>query len=629
MNYFPARWITAGILFLAATLPLSAQVNVTTWHNDNSRSGANTQETFLTPSFVSSTNFGEVWAASVDGIVYGQLLVLTNVTIGGGKHNVVYAASEHDSLYALDADTGALYWKKIFINPPSVTTVPSSQHSCSDITPEFGITGTPVIDPSTGTIYLVAATLESGVDVQRLHAIDVGTGAEKFGGPIKISATVPNTGVSFVASEENQRSALALTNGHVIVAFASHCDDSPWWGWLMSYSASTLALEGFFNTDYPDAEGGGIWMSGAGPAVDASGNIYVAAGNGDYNGSTEFGDSVLKFPPPPTGGKWWGPVDWFTPWNQSTLEANDLDVGSGGVLLLPDLPAGQPHQQRLIQAGKYGWIDVLDRNNMGKYCSTCNPVDTNAVQELQGAISSSGVKGAPAYWNGKIYYGANNDYLKVFTFNTTTGAVSTSAVQESAWKFGVPGAAVSVSSNGTTNGIVWAFDNSGINGGFRGIFAYDATNLSTALISWEFGTPIKFSVPTIANGKVYFADPNGLFAFGQKPPKPWSGSNSQQNVLNNCGVYDLYVTSYVNQAAVDSLEWLASVSAGPYVQSATVTSFQVSDSQGTILSTSGGSGTASRLPIGTPSASVTSKLTFSSPQPGCTLTLTAYVGLSD
>jgi hypothetical protein len=629
MNYFPARWITAGVFLLAATLPLSAQVNVTTWHNDNSRSGANTHETFLTPSFVSSTNFGEVWAASVDGMVYGQLLVLTNVTIGGGKHNVVYAASEHDSLYALDADTGALYWKKSFISPPSVTTVPSSQHSCSDITPEFGITGTPVIDPSTGTIYLVAATLESGGDVQRLHAIDVGTGAEKFGGPVKISATVPNTGVSFVASEENQRSALALTNGHVVVAFASHCDDSPWWGWLMSYSASTLALEGFFNADYPDAEGGGIWMSGAGPGVDASGNIYVAAGNGDYNGSTELGDSVLKFPPPPTGGKWWAPVDWFTPWNQSTLEANDLDVGSGGVLLLPDLPAGQPHQQRLIQAGKYGWIDVLDRNNMGKYCSTCNPIDTNAVQELQGAISSSGVKGAPTYWNGKIFYGANNDVLKAFSFNTTTGAVSTSAVQQSSYKFSVPGASMSISSNGTSGGIVWAFDNSGPDGGSRALIAYDATNLSNQLLFWYFGTSIKFSVPTIANGKIFFADPNGLFAFGQKPPKPWSGGASQVNVFNNCGVYGAYWSVGVNQAGINSLQWSAGLSGGPYLQSANITSFQVFDSKGTILSVSGGSGTASRLPIGTPSAIVDGNIVFNNPQPGCSMPVNANVGLSD
>src|SRR5581483_37591 len=305
-------------LLSAILIPVQAQVNVTTYHNDNARTGQNTQETLLTPSNVNSTQFGKLFTVSVQGYVYAQPLYLANVqNIAGGTHNVLFVATEHDQLYALDADNGTVLWQQSFINPQNITTVTNSEVSCGDLVPEIGITSTPVIDQSTGTIYLVTKTKETGVYVQRLHAIDIVTHAEKFGGPAVISASV--NGQTFDPLRNHNRPGLLLENGHVVIAWASHCDNTPYHGWVMSYKAGvqptdTLTQEAVFNGS-PNGGLAGVWMSGDGVAADASGNIFFATGNGTYDGLTggDFGDSIMKLGPP--SNNVFPIVDWFTPWN--------------------------------------------------------------------------------------------------------------------------------------------------------------------------------------------------------------------------------------------------------------------------------------------------------------------------
>ena len=524
--------VLCSVIFTASFT--AAQVSVTTYHNDNARTGQNTQETILTPANVNSSQFGKVFATAVDGYVYAQPLYVPNVAnIAGGTHNVLYVATEHDSLYALDADSGAVLWQKSFINAGAgITTASSGDVACSDLVPEVGITSTPVIDPATNTLYLVAKTKENGSYFQRIHAIDIVTNAEKFGGPITIAGSVTGTGdgnvggiVSFDPLKEHNRPGLLLQNGHVVIAWASHCDNGPYHGWVMSYNAGTLAQEAVFSTN-PNGGLDGIWMSGDGLATDASGNIYFATGNGTYDGaaSNDYGDSVIKLSGP-TGG--FAVTDWFTPFNQGSLNGGDTDVGSGGVLVLPDLPVGSAHQHLLVQMGKEGKIYLLDRDNMGKFCSTCTSVDTQIVQEIPGA--TTGIWGSPAYWNGSVYWGGGNDggsadRIKAFSFNAnSSGLLSTSPTSQSSQTFGFSTAAPVISANGTNNGIVWVLDNSSFNSACCQIlYAFDATNLGTMLYNSnqatanrdQSGGSVKFTAPIVANGKVYAGSQGKVTAWG-------------------------------------------------------------------------------------------------------------------
>jgi hypothetical protein len=523
------------------TAPLSAQVNVTTYHNDISRSGANTQESILTPTNVNSAQFGKLFSVAVDGAVYAQPLYLSQVAIGGGTHNVVYVATEHDSVYAIDGDSGAVYWQ-VSVLPAGGTPVNSlGDIGCGDLVPEIGVTGTPVIDVSTGTLYLVAKSKVNGSVVQYLHAIDVATAAEKFGGPVRIQATRPGSAadgngssVSFSPLTQNQRAALLLENGHVVIGWSSHCDQSPWHGWVMSYSASTLAQEAAYNSS-ANGYANGVWMSGGGLAADAAGNIYFATGNGSWNGTTDLGDSIVKLGPP-AGGTF--PVlDYFTPYNQATLSGNDTDVASGGLVLMPTLPSGQ---QLLVQMGKEGKIYVIDRNNMGGNCAAKTPActggDPQIVQEIPNA--STGVWGSPAYWNGALYWAPGSDFagvtqatadqVKSFSFNTTTGAVSTSSVSASPQAFPFPSPIPSISANGNTNGILWGMDESAWTASCVGgtncqvLYAYDASNVSRMLYNSNQaannadvpGGALKFATPTIANGKVYVGSQQNISVYG-------------------------------------------------------------------------------------------------------------------
>ena len=533
---------------------LNAQVNVTTYHNDNSRTGQNTDETILTPNNVNSSQFGKRFSVGVDGFVYAEPLYLSNVTISGGTHNVLYVATEHDSLYAVDADDGTIYWQISLIPSGGSTVSSSTDLNCGDIVPEVGITGTPVIDTSTGTIYVVAKSKVNSDFFQYLHAIDIGTSAEKFGGPVAIQASVPGTAtdgngttVSFNSLLQNQRAGLLLENGHVVIAWGAHCDTNPWHGWLMSYSASTLTQEAAFNTSTAGS-GGGIWMGGGGPAADSNGNVFVPTGNGTWNGTTDYGDSIVKLGPP-SGGTF--PVlDYFTPFDQNSLYVNGLDVASGGPVLLPALPSGQ---QLLAEMGKIGTIYLVDINNMGGYCVTGNPPctggnDPNIVQEI--ALASSGVWGTPAYWNGAVYWGpgaesGQSDFLKAFSFNANnSGVLSTSPTSESSVSFNFSAPSPSISANGNSSGILWGLDNSAYastcSGGSncQALYAFDATNLANMLYNSNQaannrdvpGGAVKFTTPTIANGKVYVGSQNSVSAYGELPPAITSATTASGTV---------------------------------------------------------------------------------------------------
>ena len=519
-----AKAIVAVLSMCCVGVSSAAQINITTFHNDNSRTGQNTVETLLTLSNVTSNQFGKLFSVAVDGSVYAQPLYLSNVSISGANHNVAYVATEHDSVYAIDADNGAVLWKQSFINPAAgITTVPSSDTGCSDLTPEVGITSTPVIDAASGTIYLLARSKENGSFVQRLHALDVATHVEKFGGPVVISGTFQ--GRTFNPLTQNNRSALLLENGHVVIAWASLCDNGPYQGWVMSYNAADLTQqEAVFNTE-PDTIVGndaGIWMSGDGVAADANGNLYFATGNGDYNGTGDYGDTILKLSGPANGS--FTVTDWFTPFNQSTLDGGDTDVGSGGVLLLPDMPSGQ---QLLVQMGKEGTIYLVDRNNMGSFCTVCTGFDTNIVQEIRGA--STGTWGSPAFWNNTVFWGGgadvgSADFVKAFSFNANnSGLLSTSPISQSLQMFSFSTAAPVISANGISAGILWILDNSSFRSSCCQIlYAYDASNLGTMLYNSNQaagnrdvpGGAVKFTAPMVVNGKVYVGSQATFSAFG-------------------------------------------------------------------------------------------------------------------
>jgi hypothetical protein len=521
---------------------LAPSVNVLTYHNDTLRTGLNNQEGSLTLQNVNVATFGKVFTDSVDGQVFAQPLVLTGVAVPNqGTHDLVFVATEHDSLYAFDARRGTLIWQDSFINPQAgVTPIPDSDVN-GNIYPENGITGTPVIDPSTGTLYLLAVTKEvaNGVNsyVQRLHAIDVTTGAEKFGGPTVVADTqfdgtnytyvsgpsVPGTGdgsvngvVYFNAMRQMQRPGLLLLNGVVYSAWASYGDNGPYHGWVLGYNASSLQLASgaVFNVD-PNGSDAGVWMAGAGLAADAQGNIYFSTGNGTFDvnqGGIDYGDSLVKL----STQSGLSVADYFTPSNQAQLDSQDQDLGSGGVLLLPNQPGPYPHL--LVQSFKLGTIFVVNRDNMGQF----DPNTDHVVQELPDALG--GMWSMPAYFNGSIYFNGVGDVLKAFQlFGSDT--LSGAQVSASTNSIGYPGATPSISANGTANGIVWILQNDGFGSGSPTILhAYDASDPSRELYNSaqdgsrdQAGPAVEFTVPTVVNGHVYVGTGNNLTVYGLLP----------------------------------------------------------------------------------------------------------------
>jgi hypothetical protein len=528
---------TSGNLTHSVPLALTVQAapmtnvpDVTTFHYDNARDGLNAQETILTQANVNSTQFGQIGFFAVDSKVDAEPLYLANVIVGGQFHNVLYVATEHDSVYAFDADTGTQIWKTSIIGSGETT---SDDHGCSQITPEIGITSTPVIDRKQGpdgTLFTVAMTKDAaGKYHQRLHALDIITGAEISGSPTEVSASYPGMGdntqngnVVFDPSQYAERAALLLLNGNIYTGWTSHCDQGLYTGWVIAYSESTLQQTQLLNLT-PNGHEGSIWMSGDGMAADSSGYIYLLDANGifdttfDTNGfpaNGDYGNAMVKLS---TSGKL-AVTDYFETYNTNSESADDLDLGSGGELLLPDQTDATGHVFHLIVgAGKDTNIYLADRDNMGKFNPASNPMDSNIYQELPGAMTGL-VYSTPAYFNGVIYYAADGDTLKAFPL--TNAKLATTPSSHSAVTFPHPGPTPSISANGTQNGIVWALESSLTSLGV--LHAYDPANLAHELYNSNqaangrdnFGNGNKFITPMIVNGKVYVGTQTGVAVFG-------------------------------------------------------------------------------------------------------------------
>ena len=510
-------WLTYCGTMLLSVAVLSGQVSVLTWHNDNSRTGQNLQETILTPANVNSTTFGRLATLSVDGKVDAQPLYVSAVTIPNqGVHNALYVATENDSLYAFDADTFA---QLLRVSLLGASEVPSND-GCSQVTPVSGITSTPAIDlhaGSHGVIYAIAQSEDaSGNYHHRLHALDLTTLTEQFGGPKEIQASFPGSGAenTFNPTVHVERPGLLISNGVVYTSWGSHCDGGSYAGWVLSYNETTLAQVGVLNL-VPNGNDGGIWGAGSGPAVDSDGNVFLLTGNGTFDTTLnasgfpaqgDFGNAFVKIP---TSGAL-SVADYFTMDNTVSESNGDVDLGSGGLMLLPPLENGQGTLVSLVVgAGKDTNIYVLDQTNLGGF----HPSMDSIYQLMSGALPG-GAWSSPAWFNGTLYYGGVSDYLKAFTF--TGGLFSLTA--HSANTFLYPGTTPSISANGTSNGIVWVVENQAT----AVLHAFNANNVATELYNTnqaaggrdQFGAGNKFIVPTIANGKVYAGTTSGVGVFG-------------------------------------------------------------------------------------------------------------------
>jgi len=501
-----------------------AGTDVLTYKNDLSRTGLNPTESLLTPANVSSATFGLLRNLAVDGKVDAQPLYVSQLSISGSNHNVVFAATEHDSVYAFDADTGSLLWRVTLLASGETL---SDTHGCSQVTPELGITATPVIDRAAGahgTLYVVAMSKDAASNYhQRLHALDLASGAELLNGPVEISATYPTSGggmSAFLPGQYEERAALLLLNGTLYTSWTSHCDISPYFGWVIAYSQSSLARTAVLNVA-PNSGGAGpaIWMSGGGPAADSAGNIYLLTANGvfetslDANGFPnlqDYGNSFLKLS---TAGGSLSVADYFTMFNEVAESGADQDLGSGGELLLPDLTDSTKTVRHLaIGAGKDGNIYLVNRDSMGKFNSANN---SQVWQQLSGALPG-GIWSTPAYFNGTVYFGEVGDTLKAFAISNAQLAAAPQS--QSATQFAYPGTAPCVSANGTANAIVWAHENSSP----AVLHAYDAANLGRELYNSnqaagtrdQFGVGNKFITPTVADGKVFVGTTASVAVFG-------------------------------------------------------------------------------------------------------------------
>jgi hypothetical protein len=501
-----ARSVADSTASASATVFITDLAGVFTYHNDLSRDGVNSQEYALNTSTVKASTFGKRFACAIDASAYAQPLWVANVAIGGGTHNVLIAATVHDTVYAFDADAApcTTYWSKSVLASGETWVNNMDVGGSPDLAPDIGIVGTPVIDPATNTIYVVSKSKNGTTIHQRLHALNLIDGTEKFGGPQEIAATF--SGISYSPVSQNQRAGLALLNGVVYIAWGSHGDIGTYYGWIMGYNAATLAQVSVFN-DTPGPGMGGIWMAGGAPAADSSNNLYVITGNGNFDGATLFGDSFLKLSTPGLSV-----LSFFAPADQASLDSGDTDFGSGGATILVDQPSG-PVQHLAIGGGKEGTLFVLNRDNLGG--NTNN--DSGAVQSFS---LGNRIFATPAFWQNTLYVGLDSDHVKSYTFNSTTGQFNTSPASQSPSTFGFPGSTPSISSQGTSNGIVWATEKGT---GPSVLHAYDATNLGTEL--WnsanssadQAGQAVKFTVPTVANGKVYVGTVGEISVYGLAP----------------------------------------------------------------------------------------------------------------
>jgi hypothetical protein len=514
-----------ALLFLVlSSAALEAQV--TTSQYDNSRTNANLHEKILTPQNVNSKEFGRLGAFKVDGPVYAQPLFLPSVEIPGkGTHDVLYIATEHDSVYAFDINrpSDPPLWHVSFLDAAHNVTPPSEDDTqCFFIRPEVGVTSTPVIDLNSGTLYVLARTKirhAVGADeyFQRLHALAITTGVEKFGGPKLITASVAGSGrgsangkIVFDPLKENPRAALTLANGVLYLTWASSCDVDPYHGWVMAYDPQTLAQRAVLNVT-PDGTEAGIWLADTGPAADGEGNLYVPTGNGSFNanrGGHDYGDSVLKLA---LDGSSLAIRDYFTPHDQDRISDADSDVGSSGPTILPDQPG--PHRHLLLQPTKDSTIYVIDRDQMGKF----HPDSDALVQLLK---LPGGAYGAMAYWNGHVFFAASDDNLRDYSIKS--GRMSLNAT--SYIEFRNPGATPSISADGNRNAIVWAISTKTWNGPDNKpavLYAFDASHLQKPIYTSDengqrdrAALATRFVIPVVINGKVYFGTRSEVEVYG-------------------------------------------------------------------------------------------------------------------
>ncbi len=522
---------SATLTVQSAASPSGAAV--LTYHNDISRTGLNSNETTLTAANVNPAQFGKLGTMPVTGLVDAEPLYVGGLTINGAVHNVLFIATEHDMVYAFDADSFAQLWSaSTLANFSGETTVTTGDvGGCTQVNPEIGITSTPVIDPTAGpngTIFLVAMSVDSSGNYhQRLHALDLTTGADRITPPEEIQATYANSSgqIAFTPRQYEERAALLALNGVIYTSWTSHCDDNPYTGWVMGYSESNLQQLSVLDLT-PNGTRGAIWMAGDGPAADSSGNIYLILGNGTFdtalNGSGfptqgDYGNAIVKLS---TAGNSLKISDYFTMSNTVSESNDDTDFGSGGEMLLPDLTDGAGTVHHLaVGAGKDTNLYVADRDGMGKFSAS----NDNAIyQQISGALPG-GMRASPAYFDNTVYYGSVGQPLKAFPI--ANAKLATSSSSQTAKDFGYPGTTPSVSANGTSSGIVWAIENGSSTGVLH---AYDATNLASELYNsnmaagardtFATSTSDKFVTPLIANGKVYVGTPNAVVVFGLLNP---------------------------------------------------------------------------------------------------------------
>ena len=536
-----------AVAFAAAVL----NAQVLTWHNDNARTGQNLDETALRPDNVNPKDFGKLFVIPVDGKVDAQPLYVPALAIAGGFHNVLYVETEHDSAYAFDADNGAVLWHVSLLAAGEST---SDNRNCGQVDPEIGITATPVIDPQSaphGAIYMAAMSKDSSGNYhQRLHALDLATGAEQFGGPIEVQATYPGTGaasnagtMTFDPKQYKERAALVLVNGVIYTSWASHCDIAPYTAWVIGYDEKTLARTSVLNLT-PNGSDGSIWASGAGPAVDANGSLYFLMANGTFDTTLnsggfptkgDYGNAFMKLS---TAGNSLAVADYFAMSNTVAESNVDEDLGSGGAIVLPPFTNGQGATINLaVGAGKDASVYVVDTQNMGKF----SPGQNRVYQEIKGAVGQ--VFSSPAWFNGVLYYAGVGDQLKAFPL--INGSFTPVPSSQSAQAFPYPGATPSISANGSSNGIAWVAEN----GNPAVLHAYDAADLGKELYNSnmaangrdQFGTGNKYIVPTVANGKVYVGTTNGVGVFGlfrsaigprrRRPEMIWQNEATRQVVV--------------------------------------------------------------------------------------------------
>jgi len=506
----------------SSAIPAIAGSSVTTYKGNKYRTGNYSAETILNTSNVNAAQFGKRVTYPVNGQVYAQPLFVPHLLVNGAIHNVVFVATEHDSVYAFDADSTTAIsplWSTSFLTS-GATPVLASDVSCDDVSPEIGITSTPVIVTSSNTLYVVAFTKENGSLIYRLHAIDITTGHEKPGSPIVIQGN--SGGIAFDPSHERQRGALLAVNGQVYVSFGAFCDLPPDYGWIISYrysSSNALFQQTAIYNDTVIGGGGGIWGAGGGLASDGSGNIYTVTSNGTFNlntGGPSTGDTVLKLTPQ------LNVIDYFTPFNQLCLAQGDIDLGSGGPLLLPGI-------NEQIVAGKEGRIYVVNNLNMGKFtpdptldCSSTEQNRTDIDHVLQefppqtiGNYFDGNNFSTPADWNSRVYFGGVNDYIKAYRLNDRL--LSPTPISQTPETFGFPGGNPVISSNGVRSGtgVLWVIDPHAV------LCAYDATNLANELYNSNINASrdaldsyVKFTVPTVGNGKVFVGTQTSLAIYG-------------------------------------------------------------------------------------------------------------------